>query len=343
MRIIIPSIQVPFISGGSKLMTNGLEQALKRQGYEVEIVTIPFKFFPENQVSDLIDIWYKQNFNNFNGYEIDTAICLQFPAYYTKHNNKILWLMHQHRAVYELYDKKNTSKNLNQLRTKIHQKDTEELSKIKHFYSMSQTVSNRLKKYNNIDSTPLYHPPFGENFFYCDEPYNYIFYPSRLENLKRQDLLIEAMRHTQSPLKAIIAGDGGQTNHYQQLISKYNLNDKVRLIGQITEEEKHVLYAQCLGVFFGPYDEDYGYITLEAMLSSKPVITCTDSGGPLEFVVDQETGSIVEPDPKQIAEKIDWLYGNRQKAKELGQNGLEAYRDKNISWDNVVTTLLGDK
>ena len=208
---------------------------------------------------------------------------------------------------------------------------------------MSQTVSNRLKKYNNIDSTPIYHPPFGEDCFYCDEPHNYIFYPSRLEELKRQDLLIEAMRYTRSPLKAIIAGEGGQISRYQQLISKHNLNDKVKLIGQISEEEKYVLYARSLGVFFGSNNEDYGYVTLEAMLSSKPVITCTDSGGPLEFVVDQKTGFIVEPEPEQIAEKMDWLYENPQKAKEFGQNGREAYRGKNISWDNVVVTLLGDK
>ena len=323
-------------------MTNGLAQAIRAQGHEVEIATIPFKFFPEKDVSDLIDIWCKQELNNLNGYETDAAICLQFPAYYSIHENKVLWLMHQHRPVYELYDEKNTSENLNQLRTKIHQKDTEELSKVKHFFSMSQTVSNRLKKYNNIDSTPLYHPPFGENFFYCDEPHNYIFYPSRLEELKRQDLLIETMRHTRSPLKAIIAGDGGQINRYQQLISKYDLNDKVKLIGQISEEEKYVLYARCLSVFFGSYNEDYGYVTLEAMLSSKPIITCADSGGPLEFVLDQKTGFIVEPEPEQIAEKIDWLYENQHKAKEFGQNGLRAYRAKNISWDNVVGKLLGD-
>ena len=112
MRIIIPSIQVPFISGGAKLMTEGLAQAVKKRGHEVEIVTIPFKFFPEKQLSDIIDIWCKQDLNNFNGYKIDTAICLQFPTYYSKHNNKILWLMHQHRAVYELYNKKNTLRNL---------------------------------------------------------------------------------------------------------------------------------------------------------------------------------------------------------------------------------------
>ena len=41
---------------------------------------------------------------------------------------------------------------------------------------------------------------------------------------------------------------------------------------------------EALGVIFPPLDEDYGYVTLEAMLAAKPVITCTDSGGPLEFV-----------------------------------------------------------
>jgi glycosyltransferase involved in cell wall biosynthesis len=93
-------------------------------------------------------------------------------------------------------------------------------------------------------------------------------------------------------------------------------------------------------VFFGPQDEDYGYITLEAMLSSKPVITCTDSGGPLEFVKDEETGFVVEPDPVRIAEKIDWLYTQKKKAREMGQAGRQAYQKKNINWNSVVDTLL---
>jgi len=93
-------------------------------------------------------------------------------------------------------------------------------------------------------------------------------------------------------------------------------------------------------VFFGPQDEDYGYITLEAMLSSKPVITCSDSGGPLEFVKDGETGFVVEPDPVRIAEKIDWLYANKKKARAMGQAGRQAYQEKNINWNSVVDTLL---
>jgi glycosyltransferase involved in cell wall biosynthesis len=58
------------------------------------------------------------------------------------------------------------------------------------------------------------------------------------------------------------------------------------LHGPITERQLIDLYAGALAVVFPPFDEDYGYVTLEAFLARKPVITTTDAGGPLEFVED---------------------------------------------------------
>ncbi|MHB1646929.1 MAG: glycosyltransferase family 4 protein [bacterium] len=340
MRILIPSVQTPFIKGGASYHILGLKEAILSYGHEVEIVTVPFKFFPESFVSEIMDVWGNLDFNNFNGYTIDKVIVLQFPAYYVKHENKVLWLMHQYRKVYDLYDGKKTAVEMKKLHKKITMRDTEELSKINLRYSNSKNVSNRLFKFNKITSTPLYHPPFGENNFYCGEPYDYIFCPGRLEELKKQELLINAMQYTKSPVKAIIAGDGGQKEHYRDTINKLNLNNKVSMVGVVSEYEKYVLYARALAVFFGPYDEDYGYVTLEAMLSSKPVITCTDSGGPLEFIEDKESGFIVKPEPEALAEKIDWLYYNKNKAKEMGKYAFESYKKKNINWDNVVSSLL---
>jgi len=65
------------------------------------------------------------------------------------------------------------------------------------------------------------------------------------------------------------------------------------------------LYSNALAVFFAPIDEDYGFITLEAMQSGNLVITCNDSGGPLEFITDGRNGFVLEPNPEVIAEKID--------------------------------------
>lgn len=78
------------------------------------------------------------------------------------------------------------------------------------------------------------------------------------------------------------------------------------------------------------------------MLSGKPVITCTDSGGPLEFVREGETGYVREPDPEQIAEAIERLYADKQAAAAMGAAGRESYSQHNISWQQVVNSLLTD-
>jgi glycosyltransferase involved in cell wall biosynthesis len=76
------------------------------------------------------------------------------------------------------------------------------------------------------------------------------------------------------------------------------------------------------------------------MLSAKPVITCTDSGGPLEFVLDGETGYVTPPDPDSVADAIERLYQDKQRAKDMGAAGLSRYRSLGISWDHVVQKLL---
>lgn len=342
MRILIPSVQVPFIDGGATLMTNGLKDALLEHGHEAEIVTMPFKFSPNSYIQDSMQNWKNQDFNDFNGINIDRIISLQFPAYYTQHRHITLWLMHQHRSVYDLYDAKNSTSELKFLKQNIQTNDTNILSKIKKRFTISKTVAHRLKHYNKIEATPLYHPPHNAQMFYCDESYDYVFYPSRLTELKRQSLLIEAMSYTKTPIKAIIAGFGSHYSIYQAKIDKLNINHKVKLIGQITQDEKFSFYAHSLAVVFPPIDEDYGYITLEAMLSSKPVVTCKDSGGTLEFVVDNETGFVIDAEAKELAQKLDWIYLNKQKTKDMGKNALESYHAKNINWNTVVQKLLED-
>ena len=94
------------------------------------------------------------------------------------------------------------------------------------------------------------------------------------------------------------------------------------------------------GVIFPPIDEDYGYVTLEAMLAAKPIVTCTDSGAPLEFVQDDATGLIVEPSPQAMARAMDRLWDDRGWAQVLGEAGRKQYDHLNISWAMVVERLL---
>jgi len=248
--------------------------------------------------------------------------------------------MHQHRAVYELFDLGKASPEQFLLRDAVTAFDSRVLQRARHRFANSPRVAERLKAFNSLDSEPLLHPPALASSFRCAPAQPYIFYPSRLETLKRQELLIRAAALTRSDVGILIAGTGGQEPAYRELIATLNLQDRVKLLGHITDAEKIAFYANCLGVFFGPFDEDYGYITLEAMLSAKPVITCTDSGGPLEFVMDQQTGHVVEPTAQSIAQAIDALATNPTKAAEMGRAGRVHYQSKNITWERTLEQLL---
>lgn len=87
-------------------------------------------------------------------------------------------------------------------------------------------------------------------------------------------------------------------------------------------------------------DEDYGYITLEAMLAQKAVITCADSGGPLEFVIDRQTGIVAQPAAASLAAALDMLWDDRERARQWGCAGRQRYDDLHIDWGHVVERLL---
>ncbi len=152
--------------------------------------------------------------------------------------------------------------------------------------------------------------------------------------------MIEAAQYITSPLLIILAGEGGQFDAAKEQVARLGLNDRVKLLGRISAEEKIVWYSRALAACFPPFDEDLGYVTLEAMLSAKPVITCSDSGGPCEFVIHNENGLVVGPDPKELAHAMDELYQHRNRAIEMGRAGLTRWRKLDVSWSSVVDQLL---
>src|SRR4030095_16683068 len=100
------------------------------------------------------------------------------------------------------------------------------------------------------------------------------------------------------------------------------------------------LYAHSLGVCYLPFDEDYGYVTLEGMLSGKPVVVGSDGGGAMEFIEHEREGLIVEPEPRALAESLDSLYADRGRAQTMGTRGQEKLKAMNISWQHVVESLI---
>lgn len=268
------------------------------------------------------------------------VIGTKFPSYGIEHKNKVTWLVHQFRQVYDLlgtqysnYDYSPESLSIKEL---VSRYDYNSLSASKRIYTIAQNTTDRLAKYNKIDSEVLYHPPKHIGSYYTNNFENYILSVGRLDKLKRVDILIESLKSTNPNVKCIIAGQGPERENLQRLVAKLGLSDRVEFLGFVEDKQLLDLYANCLAVYFAPYDEDYGYITLEAFLSSKPVITLGDTGGVLEFVKDDING-YVSSNSSQISMKIDYLYHNKEIAKEFGNTGYESI--KHISWDHVIDRL----
>ncbi len=348
MRIVIATVQVPFVCGGAEAHAESLREALVSAGHEAEIVRVPFKAYPPERIVDHALACRLLDLSESTGTPVDLLIGLKFPAYLIPHRNKVLWILHQHRMAYELWNHPLAGDLIGlpygaEVRAAIFRLDGRFIPEARAVFANSINVARRLKHFCGIEATPLYHPPPHAEKFSCADAEDYLFFPSRLGPLKRQTLVLEALIHTSLPVRVRFAGSADNPAYdawLKERAVRLGVQDRVEWLGHISEAEKRQQYARALGVVYPPEDEDYGYVTHEAMLSAKPIVTCIDSGGPLEFLQDRKTGLIVQPTPGSLAEGMDTLWRDRLQAKTWGQKGQWRYGSMRISWTNVVQRLL---
>ena len=343
-NILICTTQVPFTKGGAESHVDGLRLALIEAGYDAEVVALPLKWYPPDEIMRSALAWRMLDLSEANGKRVDLVIGMKFPAYLVAHERKVLWIIHQHRSAYNLWDTPfddlSTYPEGPRVREWIKQADNRFIPEARKVFANSKTVADRLRRYNKIESEPLYHPPPRAESLRPGEQGDYVFYPSRLEPQKRQELLIEAAKHLRTPVKIVFAGGSGNPQHYESLVKKHGVGDRVSLRGFVSEAEMIELYANSLAVCYLPFDEDYGYVTLEGMLSGKPVIVANDGGGAAELIEDGREGLLVEPEPRALAEALDSLFSDRARAKDMGQRGEEKVKNLNLSWKHVVESLI---
>ncbi len=341
-KIAVLHSQIPFMRGGAENLVNSLTRELRQRGYNAETVSMPFKWYPTQILLDQFLMWRLVDLSEVNGQKIDLVIANKVPNYMIQHSNKVIWLMHQHRQAYDLIDNEtlfglNTINGGAETAKKIRQMDQIAISEAKRVFSISKNVSSRLKKYNGIPSTPLYHPPALAGRYYSGEFEHYILSVGRLDPGKRTDLAIRSLQFCSNDISLKIAGKGAEYENLRKLAVSLGVDKRVQFLGFVTDEDLLKLYSNALGVYFSPIDEDYGYVTLEAFLSKKPIITCNDSGGVLEFASHNENALITQNEPEAIGQCFDELYNNKGKAKEMGENGFVLAR--NITWDAVIDKL----
>jgi glycosyltransferase involved in cell wall biosynthesis len=343
-NILLCTTQVPFTKGGAESHAEGLRRALEAAGYNAEIAAVPFKWYPPEEIMRGALAWRLLDVTEANGKPVDLVIGMKFPAYIAAHPRKVLWILHQYRSAYNLwgtpFDDLSIHPEGARVREWVHHCDNRFIPEARKVFANSRTVAERLRRYNRIESEPLYHPPPRAERLRAGEQGDYVFYPSRLEPQKRQELLIEALAHTRTPIRVVFAGGSADPKHYEALVREHRVGDRVSLRGFVGEDEIIELYAGALGVCYLPFDEDYGYVTLEAMLSSKPVVVPRDGGGATEFVEHESEGLVCEPEPRALAACLDRLYTDRDAARHMGRRGRDKLLALDLSWHKVVERII---
>ncbi|MEO0622948.1 MAG: glycosyltransferase [Pseudomonadota bacterium] len=348
MRVGVVTTQAPFIIGGAERHSANLVAALRARGHEATEISIPYKWYPAKALVDhvlaakLIDL-------TDLGYPVDLMVGLKFPAYLARHPNKVFWILHQHRQAYDLWESGISELQHDPdgaaVREMIRAEDRAAIGAANtRVYANSRNVSDRLHRFLGLGSEPLYHPPPNAERLQPGPFGDYLFAPSRLGPNKRQQLMIEALAHAPG-VRLKLAGPPDAPGYDDELRARardLGVDNRCEILGPISDEEMLRHYSECRGVVFVPIDEDYGYITLEAMLSGKPVVTAEDSGGPLEFIGDGTEGLVVPPTPEALGAAFLRLMDDHAEAERMGAAGLATYHGKQIGWDRVVEVLTAE-
>ncbi len=250
--------------------------------------------------------------------------------------------MHQYRAAYELcgtpYSEFTHSEAHVGLRDTLVRLDRDTLGECQHVYTNARNTANRLEKYNGVAATALY-PPSPYTGRLEPGPYgDYVLVGREGRDIKRPDLPVRAMQHVDPGIRLVVAGSGSALAETERLAHTLGVAHRIEFLGAVEDDQLLRLYSEAMAVVYTPFDEDFGYVTVEAFLSRKPVVTVSDAGGPLEFVEDGVNGHVCAPEPEAVAAAINRLGADRGRLSSLGADGYE--RVRSITWDAVIDSLL---
>ncbi len=344
LRILVCGVQVPFTYGGAEILVRSLVEELQARGHEAEAVSLPFTWPDRTQLFKSCLAWRLLDLSEVERRRIDVVIATRFPSYVVKHPNKVVWLVHQLRQAYELagttYSDFRGSPRDRRVTEMLRAMDTRTLAEARRVFSISRNVGSRLERGNGLSIEALYPPPRLTGRLRPGPYGDYVLTVGRLNKIKRFDHLVRAMKHVGSGVRCTIAGTGPERDDLLALIDRLGVGDRVEIREGVSDEEIAALYAGALAVYYAPFDEDYGYVTVEAFQAGKPVVTLADAGGVLEFVRDGENGFVCPPSsPAEVARRLDRLFADREEARRLGEAG--ARRVEGITWDETIARLLG--
>ncbi len=345
LNVLILGVQVPFTRGGAELLIDRLRKELELRGYSADIVQLPFAAVPNDALVQQMALWRSLDLSAFAGRTVDVVIPTKFPSYLAPHHCKRPWIIHQHRQLYELYGSRYgdfTAEPADEsLRRMVFRADSVALAECERVFTISKNVSDRLERFLGVKSTPLLPPPPLVGSYYSAPRKRYVLSVGRLCSIKRVDMAIRAMAHVPQEVTLKIVGQPDEPaiqSYLQSEVEKHHLWGRVEFLGRVEEAELLKLFGEAFAVYYAPFDEDFGFVTLEALLSGCPVITTSDSGTVLEFVDHEKNGLVVDPNEHAIAAAISRLTSDEALYKSLAEGASQPI--PMLDWDSIIEELM---
>lgn len=343
MKVLIVNNMAPFVWGGAEELAAHLEKNLIIAGHDAEVLRIPFQWQPAEIIpSQMLMV------RAFELWNADRVIALKFPAYLIRHSHKTLWLLHQYRQAYDLFDARQSNISTDtigdEIRTMIRNADNVAFGEAKRIFTNSGVTSERLARYNGFKSEVLLPPLNDPELFTGGPSKGYVFAGGRVNGMKRQHLLIEAMAHTPLNVQLVVAGPpdaAADAEKLRQLVERHGLRDRVHLDLRFLSRVELARYVnEANACAYLPYDEDsFGYVAMEAAYAAKPIVTTSDSGGVLGLVRHSLTGWVAEPNAESLADAL-LAASHLSSACDMGNAARQLWLGLGVNWPSTLERLL---
>lgn len=336
---------VSILSGGS---FRSFEAETKKEG--ISIINIPY--FPGRYIKPIsflaeefsfnfaVKKWVKENENSFD------IIHAQGRSGY------LLFLIKgiHHKlvnTVHGLIDLENKHKQWFDFNCQLHTCLTKEFEKrLLASSSLNISVSNALraqihklrsKRSLSVISNGVNIPHDKSNLDYS-KPTRFLFI-GRLHPVKGICAIVKQMQYASPKLSLDIIGMGPEFDNVKNLINQYGLHQRVRLLGEYSNEKIHQVLSKYQALILPSQYETQGIVLLEANSHSIPVIA-SDIPAIRESVEHHHNGILCNPDkPQEFIEAMQYMVDNPWETVQMGRNGKSKVL-RQFTWDKIANETI---
>ena len=213
-----------------------------------------------------------------------------------KWDKKVIWYSeHPNKIAYGLEDRGTIINSLMKLTIPADKTAVENIDVI---FANSKFMENEFKKIYSDEITKkikVLYPPTDLDGYKHKKSKGYFLCVSRLEQVKRVDVMIEVFNETDKEL--IIVGSGPEEEKLKKIAGK-----NIRFAGRVSEEKLKELYASCEAAVQLNTREDFGLAPIEAGISGKPTIAVNEGG--FKETIKKNTGVLINEPYKASLIKV---------------------------------------